>query len=331
MSAPLLALPGVRVEHRACEAGFTQRLHTALDLMHWRIGGALAARRIRKTLAANDPAAIRRLAAELRQRWEQLSALPVAQMNTMTAGVFQQRLARDLVRFTWMEEPGRRDAAAILYVPGGSFTVPRSPQLTAMVCAIARRTQLPVMVCDYRLAPEHPYPAAVDDVVSALRHMISSGIDPASLAIAAESCGAAIALAATQRLAAEGVRLGALAFLSPWVDLTLPNSRTHDLTRLCASLYLGETDPRDPAASPVFGSFKGLPQMVIHGSKGDPLFGDSVRLAETAARAGLEVTLRVWPGGMHVMERYLARDGERSIEDISAFLRATIARQEMAA
>lgn len=328
MSAPsaslAVALPGVRIEHRVRDGALADELRTFVSLTRWRIAGAIAARRIRLAMASGDPAALDRLAPRLRARMAGALTVPVSLMNQLTDNVLERRLSRALVRFTFMGGPDLREDAAVLYLPGGSFVIERSPQVTALVCQIARAAHLPVLVCDYRIAPEHPCPAAVDDAAAAIRFLMAQGIAPEAIAIAAESGGAAVGLAAAQRLAREGVRLGALAFLSPWVDLTLPHAGIADLTRVCAMLYRGERAADDPVVSPLFGDFAGLPPIAIHASRRDPLFGDAVNLSRAAAKAGLDVTLRVWPGGMHVFERYFDRNGARSIDDLSAFLRARL-------
>jgi acetyl esterase/lipase len=327
LSAALpLALPGLRVEARPREASLAIRFRQAIDMLRWQLSGPVVVRQIRRAMAADDPAVMARTAARLRARFARAARLPVSLMNEATDGFAQLRLRQGLTRFTWMPGAHLRDDAAVLYVPGGSFIVERSPQVTVLVCQIARKAGLPVLVCDYRLAPEDPCPAARDDVVTALRLMLDQGLAPQNIAVVAESAGAALALSAAQLLAGEGVRLGALAFLSPWVDLTLPHPGLAPLTRLSAALYLGGRTAADPVASPLYGRLAGLPPMAIHGSQGDPLFGDAVHLSQAAARAGVDVTLRVWPGGMHVFERYFGKDGERSIADLAAFLSARLAR-----
>lgn len=320
-----VAMPGLRVLEMQQEVmALVAALREKWDRAAWRLGAGYTARKLRGALATGGIEGALAVAPELRRRWLKALTLPVSQMNKLTEGMTEQRLGRNLARFTWMAGAAQRRDAAALYVPGGSFVIDRSERVTGLVLALARRAGLPLLVCDYRLSPEHPCPAAIDDVSAALRVLIDQAIPPEQIAIAAESSGCAIALAAAQRFAADGGRLGALAFLSPWVDLTLPHAGVHDLTRVCAEFYRQKLGADDPLVSPLFGSFAGLPPMAIHGSRGDPLFGDAVALSQRAAQAGVDVTLRAWPGGMHVFERYFDKNGERSIAELSDFLRARL-------
>ena len=333
MSALPAALPGLNVELRRFEAPqLVRSAAIGASYLAWRVFGAWAAGQLRQAMASGDPQTLHRVVTRLRARWAKIDRAPVAAMNQAMDGMTVRPVERDLAKLTWIEGPGRRDDAAVLYIPGGSFSVERSPRITALMAGLARRAGMPVLVCDYRLAPEHPCPAAIDDAVAAVRWLIAQRLAPGAIAIAAESAGAAVALAAAQRLAAQGVKLGALAFLSPWVDLTLQRpGRINPLTRVCAALYLAGRDPTDPVASPVFGAFAGLPPLAIHASRADPLFCDAALLSETAARAGLDVTLRVWPGGEHVFERFFNKDSERSVAELAAFLAARLSAPSIAA
>jgi epsilon-lactone hydrolase len=116
--------------------------------------------------------------------------------------------------------------ATLVYVHGGSFIAARSPRLTALIARIAKAARMNTVMVDYRLAPEHPCPAAVDDVIAAVQGLIERGQTAARIGIVAESAGAAIALAAALRLRDTGVRIGASCFLSPWTDLALTGMST---------------------------------------------------------------------------------------------------------
>lgn len=333
MSAGIaLTLPGVSVESMPFgQTGWRRGLHTGMAHTLWSMLSGLAAPQIERAMARGDRQRLALLARRWRGVYRRFDTVPAAAMNQLTFGLSQFTVSRDLCRFTWMHEPGARRDAALVYIPGGSFVVDRSPKLTALIVRMARQIRLPLLLCDYRLAPEHPCPAAIDDAVAALRHAMEHGADPSSIAVVAESAGCAVALAAIQRLAREGIRLGAVGFLSPWVDLGLPHGGVTRLTRLTAALYLGGRPADDPEASSIHGPLEGLPPMTIHGSRLDPLFQDGRRLAEAAARAGTRVTMRVWPGGEHVSERYFEKDGLASMAELGAFFSAHLpARAEAA-
>ena len=227
-------------------------------------------------------------------------------------------------------EPG----ATLVYVHGGSFIADRSPRLTALIARIARAAQLNAVMVDYRLAPEHPCPAAVDDVVLAIRQLINRGQRAARIGLVAESAGAAIALAAAMKLRDAGLHMGALCFLSPWTDLALTGrsaaarSVTGDSPismesmAICAHLYLQGMSALDPVASPVFGDLRNLPPILIHTSKTDALHDDARLLSQRAHEAGSDVTLRIWSHGSHVFERFFDKQGNRAISEAGAFLRA---------
>ena len=230
----------------------------------------------------------------------------------------------------------------LLYVPGGSFVSRRSPRVTAFICRLARASGLRVMVADYRLAPEHPYPAAPEDVVAAFDRLLAEGHAPGDIVVAAESAGAAVALSALFRLRDRGVTPAAIVLFSPWVDLALTgwSMVTRGLTAdspfvmemlaLCSRFYLGRLTPVDPMASPLWGKFEGLPPLLIHTSRLDVLHDDATRLAERAAGAGVDTTLRIWPRGAHVFERYDGPETDRSVLEASRFLRERLGLSEAA-
>lgn len=225
---------------------------------------------------------------------------------------------------------------SLVYVHGGSFIAGRSPRLTALIARIARAAQMNAVMVDYRLAPEHPCPAAVDDVTLAVRQLLNRGQPGARIGLVAESAGAAIALAAAMKLRDAGLHLGALCFLSPWTDLALTGrsaaarSVTGDSPismesmAICAHLYLQGMSALDPVASPVFGDLGRLPPMLIHTSRTDALHDDALLLSQRAHEAGSDVTLRVWSHGSHVFERLFDKQGSRAISEVGTFLRSNL-------
>lgn len=316
-----IAIPVPRFEARTLRTAWLRRaLRAAITKVVVGANGLLAAHDMARVEYQKDSPARARLFARWRRRYERLDRLPVATMNKAVEGITFSAGSVGTARFTWLDGPAFRNDGVLVYVPGGSFIVPRSPRITSLIATIARRAGVRTLICDYRLAPEHPCPAAIDDVVACLNWLVSTGIAPDRIVVAAESAGAAVALAAVQKIAAAGQGLAGMAFLSPWVDLQVGTRPTARLPRICASLYLQGRDPRDPISSPLNGQMKGLPPLLIHASRTDPFCADARALAEKAAREGCDVTLRMWSGGVHGFERFFDADGLDSLAEISAFV-----------
>ena len=191
-----------------------------------------------------------------------------------------------------------------------------------------------VLTIGYRLAPEHPFPAAVDDAVAAWRWLLDGGADPAAVAFAGDSAGGGLTVAALLAAGDHGLPLPAAgACISPWVDLTLSgesydrNAATDpDVERWrleeMARLYLAGADPRTPLASPVFGDLAGLPPLLIHAGTAELLEDDAVLLATVARTAGVPVTLELYRDMIHVWHAYapVLPEAMAGIERIAAWL-----------
>ena len=230
---------------------------------------------------------------------------------------------------------GTRDERVILYLHGGGYCVgsPRTHRDFAWRLSAASAAR--VLLLDYRRAPEHPFPTAVHDTVAAYRWLLEQGIEPAHLALAGDSAGGGLALAAMVQLRDEGTPLpAAAALLSPWVDLALTGGSLHSragedpiltLAQLeeFARLYLGNTDPRVPLASPLYADLTGLPPLLIQAGSAEILLDDAVRLAERAEAAGVEVTLDIWPELIHVWQGFAGflPEGQTAVTQIGAFIR----------
>ncbi|MEQ1510053.1 MAG: alpha/beta hydrolase fold domain-containing protein [Sphingopyxis sp.] len=298
-------------------------MHWLLELgvaLPWKLGGWLISIELARAAAIADPLARAERYRSLRERFVRSDARGIAAMNIAIGDLSVERPIALGKAISWINGHGFGQIPVLLYVPGGSFLVPRSPHFTAMITRIARAARARVMICDYRLAPEHPCPAAVDDVETAADVLIGQGQRPENIFLVAESTGAGIALAAAQRLVARGVHPGGLALLSPWIDIDPGRRDINPVARQAVRLYLGGADPRDPAVNPAYGSMHGLPQILIHANRHDPMFADAAMLARRAAAAGGLVELRWWPGRMHVLERYDDPDARRSIAELADFV-----------
>jgi monoterpene epsilon-lactone hydrolase len=224
-------------------------------------------------------------------------------------------------------------APVLLYLHGGGYFA-CSPRSHRPITASFAKAGFDVFVPDYRLAPEHPFPAAVDDAVSVWNALLTAGRAAGTLAIAGDSAGGGIALALMIRLRDQGRALPAAAALfSPWTDLAATgeslrsNARRDPMFRPqgipdAAFLYLCGADPRTPEASPLYADFTGLPPLFIEVGERELLRDDSTRLAARAGAEGVDVTLNVWPVVPHVWQmacRFLP-EGRQSLQQAAAFL-----------
>jgi acetyl esterase/lipase len=227
-------------------------------------------------------------------------------------------------------EPGRQ----ILFLHGGGY-ITGSPALYRHVLwRFAAAARAAVVAVDYRLAPDHPFPAALDDAVTAWRALLARGADPRFCAFLGDSAGGGLALALALRLRDEADPLpAAIAAISPWTDLAITGESTRDdsadpmLNSSClgpfAAQYLGGADPLSPYASPLYGDPSGLPPTLLQVGSDEILRDDSIRMAERMQSAGCDVELEIWPRMPHVWHAFAPAMPEagRGIARIGAFVR----------
>lgn len=235
----------------------------------------------------------------------------------------------------WLRPAGPPQRGMLLYLHGGAYVQGSVKTTRAMAARLALASGTPTFIVDYRLAPEHPFPAALDDavaVVAALRQAHPGQ----PLAIAGDSAGGGLTMATALRLRdAAQPAPAALALLSPWTDLTLGNA-THEsqaaadpffpdrsVLRPAAQAYAAGRDLRTPLISPQFADLGGLPPTLIHVGEREVLLDDARLLADRMAAQGTEVELRVFPGMWHVWQAFGGRfrEADRSIAALGAFLR----------
>lgn len=224
----------------------------------------------------------------------------------------------------------------LLYLHGGGYVLGSPLSHRDMVGGIADAAHARVFLADYRLAPEHPFPAAVDDAVAAYEGLLDTGVDPARLCIAGDSAGGGLTVATLLALRDRKLPLPAAGIcISPWADLTCASgSMTSmaeadpmlrpDALRWMAGLYLNGQDPESPLASPVYADLKGLPPLLIQVGTEEALYDDAITLSRVARDAGVDVTLEVWEGMMHVwhLMAKLIPEGRQAIQVIGAFVTA---------
>jgi monoterpene epsilon-lactone hydrolase len=202
--------------------------------------------------------------------------------------------------------------ACVLYLHGGGYVIGSCNTHRPLASHLACRTGLPVLLVDYRLAPEHPYPAAVDDALTAYEWLLARGFEPGRIVVAGDSAGGGLTLATLLALRDRGRPQPALGVaISPWTDLTLsgesmtsmadrdPMVTRGGLQRM-ADWYAAGCDPTESLVSPLFADPTGLPPLLIHVGEVETLRDDAVRFADRAAKAGVDVTLEVWPEMIHV-------------------------------
>jgi epsilon-lactone hydrolase len=230
--------------------------------------------------------------------------------------------------------PASRHDRHVLYLHGGAFATGFPALYRDMTWRIATLCRAQVTCVDYRLAPEHPFPAGLDDCVIAYRWLLAEGADPARIAVMGDSAGGGLVFSTLLRLRDEGIPLPAAAVaVSPWTDLALTgeslrlNADVDPLIPVEAApraieLYLAGADPRDPYASPLYGDPTGLPPTLILVGGDDVLRDDAVRMAERMKAAGCAAEAEVWPGMWHVWHM-LARvlpEGRAATARICAFV-----------
>jgi len=234
----------------------------------------------------------------------------------------------------WLAGP-RGSKTALLYFHGGGY-FGCSPQTHRQITVSYAREGFLVFAPDYRLAPEHPFPAALDDAVAAYRGLLSEGYLPESIVVGGDSAGGGLAVALLLALRDAGVPLPAgAAIFSPWTDLAATGDSIRTNATRCAMFhgpdvgysarfYLGEIDPRNPLASPLYADLRGLPPILIHVGEDEVLRDDSTRLAERARAAGVRVDLKVWPVVPHAWQLapHLIPEARESLRESAAFLHA---------
>jgi epsilon-lactone hydrolase len=236
----------------------------------------------------------------------------------------------------WLMPEGGTTDAAVLYLHGGGYCIGSLATHRDLAGRLALAAGCAVVTLDYRLAPEHPFPAAVDDAAGAYRALLGRGLKPHRTAIAGDSAGGGLTVAALLALRASGDPLPAAAVcLSPWADLTqsAPAYR-HRADQdpmvskagldVMAHAYLGDTDARLELASPVYAEdLSGLPPMRIEVGEREVLIEDATRLAERLETAGVSVSLIVWPDLIHVFQAFpgsVIPEADQSVAGVGAFL-----------
>jgi acetyl esterase/lipase len=240
------------------------------------------------------------------------------------------------VRAEWTSTPNADPQRALLFFHGGGYISGSLDSHRHMIAQAGREAGARTLAVAYRLAPEHPYPAALDDAVAAYHYLLASGLQPASVAVSGESAGGGLVLAMLMHVRAAGVALPACVWCSsPWVDLTMSGATMETKAAVdplisgpylaeLAAAYLHGMDPRAPLVSPLYGDLAGLPPLLIQCGSDETLLADAVRLAAVAGAAGVRVTLDIWPDMIHAFPLFYQEvdAGKRALAAVGVFIRA---------
>ncbi|SEF55954.1 Acetyl esterase/lipase [Actinacidiphila yanglinensis] len=243
-----------------------------------------------------------------------------------------------------LEPAGASGRGRLLYLHGGGYVIGSPDTHAGLAGELARRAGLRAMSVDYRLAPEHAFPAAVDDGLAAYRELLAADTDPRNLVMAGDSAGAGLSIATLLAAREAGLpQPAAVVLFSPWVDLTLGGASIHskddadpiftgaDL-RAYADLYVGAGDRAHPLASPLFADLAGLPPLLVQVGANEVLLDDAVRLAGRAAADDIEVTLDVGPGLPHVFQHHYDRldEADAALDRAARFLTTHLGTERLA-
>jgi monoterpene epsilon-lactone hydrolase len=235
----------------------------------------------------------------------------------------------------WTATPDADPSRVLLFLHGGGYVSGSITSHRTMVAEAGRQAGMRTLALDYRLAPEHPYPAALEDALAGYRFLLSSGIEARNIAVAGDSAGGGLTIATLVSLRDAGLALPRCAWcISPWVDLEMtgasidgkaaadPMIQRPYLEEL-ASAYAARRERRDPLISPLLADLRGLPRLLVQVGSAETLLDDAVRLAGTAGAADVAVTLEVYPEMIHVwplFHQQLAA-GRRALAAAGRFMR----------
>jgi monoterpene epsilon-lactone hydrolase len=249
------------------------------------------------------------------------------------ADVIREAVSADGVPCEWIIPRSGQTDRVLLYLHGGGFVFGLTPLHLQMGAYLARAMDVRILMVDYRLAPDHPFPAALDDGVAAYHWLLKQGQLARNIVVAGDSAGGNLTITMSMKLRDSGVPLpAAAACLSPVTDLTgartlregfkdplLPPKAVKRYSRS----YVGRNDPRDPLISPVYGNLRGLPPLLVHVGEDEILREDAIRITGLAESAEVDVRLEIYKRMWHVWQLFLALpQAAQSLDDVAQFLKS---------
>jgi monoterpene epsilon-lactone hydrolase len=253
----------------------------------------------------------------------------------LPSDVSVQPVTANGVRAEWTSTRDADPSNAILYLHGGGYVICSLDSHRHLVAEVGRASGSRTLAIDYRLAPEHPFPAPVEDTVAAYRYLLDSGLKPSRVALAGDSAGGGLVVGALLAIREAGLPLPACGWcISPWVDMeALGESFTDraaadptvqkETIQMMAQWYLGGANPRHPHAAPIYGDLRGLPPLLIQVGAAETLLDDAVVLARRAGAADVLVDLQIWPEMIHIWHIFfpMLSAGGRAIASGGTFVR----------
>jgi len=238
----------------------------------------------------------------------------------------------------WSLAPGSDSSKVLLFFHGGGYCSGSIASHRGMVTEAGRAAKARTLAVGYRLAPEHPFPAALEDALAAFDFLLRHGIAPAHIALGGDSAGGGLTLAALTRLRDIGKPLPGCAWLvSPWVDLQMTGASLVDKADVdpliqkpyleeLAAAFLAGADPAGPLVSPLHADLAGLPPMLVQVGSAETLLDDALRIARRAGAADVPVSLEIWPHMIHAWHLWAAQlaEGRRAIASAGVFIRARL-------
>lgn len=245
----------------------------------------------------------------------------------------REAVSADGVPCEWLIPQNSPTDQVLLYLHGGGFVLGMTPPHLKMGAYLAQKMGMRILMVDYRVAPDYPFPAALDDCVTVYRWLLKQGISAWNIVVAGDSAGGNLAITSLMKLRDNGDPLpAAAACLSPVTDLTdkgRPHQEFKDpllppkATRFYTRSYVGNNDAHDPLISPVFGNLRGLPPLLIHAGEDEILRDDAIRIASLAKSADVDVRVEIYPRMWHVWQINLTLpQAIQSLDDIAGFLKA---------
>jgi epsilon-lactone hydrolase len=256
----------------------------------------------------------------------------------LAADVTVQKVDANGVPAEWTATPDADASSAILYLHGGGYVLCSLDSHRHLAAKVGRASGTRTLAIDYRLAPEHPFPAPVEDTLAAYRYLLDGGIKAERIAMAGDSAGGGLVVAAMLAIREAGLALPACGWcISPWVDMEAQGASFTDRAeadptvqkatiQMMAEWYLGGANPRHPHASPLHADLRGLPPLLIQVGAAETLLDDSVALARKAGASDVMVDLQIWPEMIHIWHLYfpMLSAGRRAIAAGGSFVRNAI-------